>query len=495
MIRKLMASTAIAALLTTGALAQSQPTTETQAQTNVDVKTQQGSNEALASDWMGKTVYSSAAQDAKEIGDINDLLLDEKGDVTAAIVGVGGFLGIGEHTVAIPYDQFEVTQDQNGDPRLVLNTTEEALKNAPEFERQEGQRTFADMRENGGNNAENTSMAANDSAKQDADKMTDSKMADGQKAMPANVAFVEYSQDQNRVSEWMGREVYSSTATPASEQMNSTTTMAKDNATEGTTQNGATTGQQASGTATNAEVAADTQQSVGEVDDVILSDAGQVESIVIDVGGFLGVGEKAVAIPYDQIELTRVPDEDEPRLTIAMTRQQLEQAQPFDASAYRPDNLASTEQATGAENTGGTDMAMTGEKKPATQTGDMSDQKAEGTQMATSEQNGAMKDGSATMRTASAKANGTSADNLLGSTVYGSNDESVGEIGDVIVSQKGDVEAVIIDVGGFLGIGEKPVAVEYDTLNVQKNTDGETRYSISATEDQLDKAPAYEETQ
>src|SRR5690606_29898279 len=47
------------------------------------------------------------------------------------------------------------------------------------------------------------------------------------------------------------------------------------------------------------------------------------------------------------------------------------------------------------------------------------------------------------------------AEDFVGTTVYGSNDENIGEIGDVILTDDGSVDAVIIDVGGFLGIGEK----------------------------------------
>lgn len=46
---------------------------------------------------------------------------------------------------------------------------------------------------------------------------------------------------------------------------------------------------------------------------------------------------------------------------------------------------------------------------------------------------------------------------LTGAWTYDSNDEHIGEVSQVIVNTSGSVEAVIIDVGGFLGIGEKPV--------------------------------------
>ena len=53
-----------------------------------------------------------------------------------------------------------------------------------------------------------------------------------------------------------------------------------------------------------------------------------------------------------------------------------------------------------------------------------------------------------------------------GKAVYGSDGESIGEINDVLVSQDGSVNAVIIGVGGFLGIGEKNVAVDMSALQL-----------------------------
>ena len=56
------------------------------------------------------------------------------------------------------------------------------------------------------------------------------------------------------------------------------------------------------------------------------------------------------------------------------------------------------------------------------------------------------------------------AEDLKGTTVYGANDANVGEIGDVVLAPDGKIDAVIVDVGGFLGIGEKEVAVGMDKL-------------------------------
>jgi sporulation protein YlmC with PRC-barrel domain len=56
------------------------------------------------------------------------------------------------------------------------------------------------------------------------------------------------------------------------------------------------------------------------------------------------------------------------------------------------------------------------------------------------------------------------ASKLIGTRVTGANNESIGEINDVLMDQSGRAHAVIIGVGGFLGIGEKDVAIPMTAL-------------------------------
>lgn len=58
---------------------------------------------------------------------------------------------------------------------------------------------------------------------------------------------------------------------------------------------------------------------------------------------------------------------------------------------------------------------------------------------------------------------------LKGKSVYTSAGESIGSISDVLVSQDGSVNAVILGVGGFLGINEKDVAVDFSALQLGQN--------------------------
>lgn len=97
---------------------------------------EQAAEEDLASNWIGKSIYNTADEN---LGDVNDILLDKNGTVRAVIVGVGGFLGIGQKPVAVNFDAIEPRSDENGTVTLYLNATREQLDAAPEF------RTLADL--------------------------------------------------------------------------------------------------------------------------------------------------------------------------------------------------------------------------------------------------------------------------------------------------------------------------------------------------------------
>ena len=69
----------------------------------------------------------------KSLGDINDIVWTKDGNIQGVIVGVGGFLGIGEKNVAVNFDALKITADENGDKKFVLDATKDELAAAPEF--------------------------------------------------------------------------------------------------------------------------------------------------------------------------------------------------------------------------------------------------------------------------------------------------------------------------------------------------------------------------
>ena len=87
----------------------------------------------LGSRLIGQPVFSTAGDDAEEIGNIDDIVFDENGQITAVVIGVGGFLGIGEKAVAVDFGMLEFTLAADNTERWVLPTTAEALTAAPDF--------------------------------------------------------------------------------------------------------------------------------------------------------------------------------------------------------------------------------------------------------------------------------------------------------------------------------------------------------------------------
>ncbi|XUY26432.1 PRC-barrel domain-containing protein [Agrobacterium sp. rho-8.1] len=93
--------------------------------------TEQAANQISANDYIGNAVYTSADE---SIGSVTNLILEENGGIVAAVVGVGGFLGIGAKDVAVPMDKLTVTRDTaDGTVRLTTTETADTLKAAPEF--------------------------------------------------------------------------------------------------------------------------------------------------------------------------------------------------------------------------------------------------------------------------------------------------------------------------------------------------------------------------
>jgi sporulation protein YlmC with PRC-barrel domain len=64
-----------------------------------------------------------------KIGDVSDVLLDQSGNVSAVMLGVGGFLGIGEKDVAVPFKAIKVTE-KNGNRYLVVDANKDSLQAA-----------------------------------------------------------------------------------------------------------------------------------------------------------------------------------------------------------------------------------------------------------------------------------------------------------------------------------------------------------------------------
>ncbi len=94
-----------------------------------DVMTSVPSSSLTVTDWYKQDVYD---QSNTKIGQIMDVLVGQDGQVSALIVGVGGFLGAGEKDVAVSFNTVKAAMKDNK-IYLTMNTTKDALKSAPGF--------------------------------------------------------------------------------------------------------------------------------------------------------------------------------------------------------------------------------------------------------------------------------------------------------------------------------------------------------------------------
>ncbi|WP_019997826.1 PRC-barrel domain-containing protein [Aureimonas ureilytica] len=518
MVRKLLATTAIATVLATGAFAQSAaPTTTTEPAMNnqgmsTGGMTSQGStaaapattdtapvadiayiqslgdNQYLSDDLMDMNVYASADANAEEAGEIENLIVAADGTVKAVVIDTGAYLGDQSRTIAVPFDQVNWTMGQNNEPRAVLTASREQLTSAPAFT------TPAET-----NAAMGTTPAGGMAAAPGAATTTAPAATGGMAANTTATGTMAPAAPQTNMAASTTQPATTGTAMASSDGYAATlgadeylaSNLVGDNV-----YGGATTD----------------SDRIGEINNLIVSSDGRVDGIVIGVGGFLGIGQKDVGVPFDNVSMTR-GENNEPHAMLAASRDQLKNAPSFEDD--KANEMAANTTATNngmANNRAATGMAA----GTAAGTAGMAAGTAAGTAgmaAGTAAGTAGMAAGTAstgmatdtTDATSTASTGGTqpmaggspvtgaelSADNLMGTTVYGPDNQTIGSIGDLALTPQGQVDAVIVDVGGFLGIGAKPVAVAMDNLQFMRDSSGRLTLTTQFTQDQLRNAPEY----
>ena len=93
----------------------------------------------------------------------------------------------------------------------------------------------------------------------------------------------------------------------------------------------------------------------------------------------------------------------------------------------------------------------------------------------------------------SAPANSFGTDKLIGAEVKSRSDnETIGTISDLVIDENGQIAAVIVEAGGFLGMGQKHVAVSWDSIERRSNDKGDGYVlSVDTTKEALENAPEY----
>ena len=200
---------------------------------------------------------------------------------------------------------------------------------------------------------------------------------------------------------------------------------------------------------------------IGEVNDVILSRDGTAEAVLVDIGGFLGIGENQIAVDMDALKFVRNGNSDGGAdgyfLVLNAPADTLEAAPRYE-TAKQP--------------------AIA---EPTLKERERSDAPADRVESAF---------GINETTEASVHMAELTAEELLSATAFDANDEMIGQVADIVMDGEGDVNAVVVDVGGFLGLGAKPVELELADLSIEDES-GTIRIYTMLTKSQMEELPEY----
>ena len=201
---------------------------------------------------------------------------------------------------------------------------------------------------------------------------------------------------------------------------------------------------------------------VGEIDSVMVDAKGKVTSVVLDVSGWLE-SEKLVAVPWTDLKTGA-----DGKILSSLTK---DSAKAAAAYAYKDSSLKGQVMTESGERYTA-ENAPTDQTQPATTTADSNS----GIQLGTPVVNA---DGS------------LNASKLIGVDVKSPTDDKVGDIGEVVLDKGGQVQGVVVDVGGFLGIGAHPVLLNWKDVTLA-DQDGQMTAVVNVSKDALEQMPAYE---
>jgi sporulation protein YlmC with PRC-barrel domain len=203
-------------------------------------------------------------------------------------------------------------------------------------------------------------------------------------------------------------------------------------------------------------------EQIATVEDLVVGMDGNIRGLLVDVGGFLGIGARTVLMHMDSVQIATQTGAQDVYVVVNATREDLEAAPEYmhyDRTGAMQDGAAQ-------------DGAVAQPADPAAPRVGVPQQPQEGF--------------AAVDRTA------LTVDQLRGADVYDINNQRVSSISDVVLGDGESVQAVLIDVGGFLGIGARTVAVPMDQVEIQgTEAGGDLRVFLNITQEQLEALPEH----
>ncbi|MGR3687732.1 MAG: PRC-barrel domain-containing protein [Paracoccaceae bacterium] len=219
----------------------------------------------------------------------------------------------------------------------------------------------------------------------------------------------------------------------------------------------------------------DAWENVGNISDIVITQDGDVQGVLIDVGGFLGLGARTVMIDMNELYFVtndaEAEGEDRYSVLVSLSKEQLEALPAWDEAqltsgfgAESPANAQDRAQMSApADNAAAT---------PAT--GDSTAAEAGFAPMPEQDR---------------------TADRLTGANAYTPEGEDIATVSELVLDEDGVTSQLVMDVGGFLGMGSHTVAIDIDQVDILWNdTEDEVRVEVPLSEDELRAMPEYQES-
>lgn len=186
------------------------------------------------------------------------------------------------------------------------------------------------------------------------------------------------------------------------------------------------------------------EENVGEITSVMVGRDGTVTSVIVGVGGFLGIGQREVAIRWQDIQVR----DNGAIVHTSVTRAQLAALPEYQyAPNQRRGTVIGGTATTTAPTTAQAPAPVAVQVAPPVGTSAAAPAAPSPTQ----------------------RASETDTARLIGRTVRNSAEESIGEVTSVVIGRDGSVASVIVGVGGFLGMGQREVAIRWQDIQVRDN--------------------------
>ncbi|MBL4916676.1 PRC-barrel domain-containing protein [Szabonella alba] len=240
----------------------------------------------------------------------------------------------------------------------------------------------------------------------------------------------------------------------------------------------------------------ETWEDIGNIGDVVMTQDGALRGILVDVGGFLGIGARTVMVDIESLYFvaddTTAEELSDFNVVATYSREQLEALPEYDASTlgtgYPMQDWSMNDAAPAGGYADATDPAAAPSGEMASDTaadtgGPAAEPMAETERLTTSED----------PAFAAVEPGDLTAEQMIGATVEDAEGNSAGSVEDLVLDDQNGVSDVIVDVGGFLGIGARRVALPIEGSQIMWNSEtDELRIQVSMTKEQLEELPEHQ---